>query len=112
MKKFLLLIGFVFFASLAFAQQSQLEVFSENKEKFYVILDGTQQNEKSQDRVLIKDLKAEYGYKLKIIMDDNSTAKMEINQQVYLVPNERSTFLITKNKNGKMVLKQRGTTRL
>ncbi|MFY7665937.1 hypothetical protein, partial [Flavobacterium sp.] len=66
-----LVLLFAFFSQLYFAQTSTITTFSQEGERFYVILDGVRQNDSPSTNVQITDLKKP-NYLLKIIFEDSS----------------------------------------
>src|SRR5688572_19494506 len=68
-KLFLLLaLGLTTFTS-AFSQSNNLVVYSEDGQKFYLILNGVKQNDKAETNVKVTGLN-QPGYKAKVIFED------------------------------------------
>ena len=86
----MLLIG----GSAAFAQNSNAIIFSENGEKFTVILNGLRQNEKPETNVKVEGLNADF-YKMKIIFEDAALGQNNFN--LSMEPATETTFIIKKN---------------
>lgn len=87
-----------------FAQGGSLTFFSQNGERFYVILDGIRQNSTAATNVKITDL-TRPNYKAKIIFEDPSIPS--IDKTVFVQDIETKTYLdmvynIRRNKNGVM----------
>lgn len=101
-----LLLLFAFFTQAYFAQTSTITTFSQEGERFYVILDGVRQNDTPSTNVQITDLKKP-NYLLKIIFEDSSIPT--INENVYLLDYDEKrmnvTYNIKKDKKGKYRLR-------
>lgn len=101
-----LVLLFAFFSQLYFAQTSTITTFSQEGERFYVILDGVRQNDSPSTNVQITDLKKP-NYLLKIIFEDSSIPT--INENVYLLDYDEKrmnvTYNIKKDKKGKYKLR-------
>jgi len=103
MKKTLLLLSLIVFTSLGFSQRSNLIVFSENGERFQVVLNGILQNGQAETNVLITDLIAP-SYQLKLLFESPSIP--DLSKSVYFNdPNTQLTLRLKKNKKGKYVLR-------
>lgn len=104
MKTKLLIIS-LFFVQLFFAQSSTVTIFSEEGERFYVIVNGVSQNDTPGTNVVVTDLNKP-NYLFKVIFEDQSLGS--INQNVYLLDYDDKrvnlSFSVRKNKKGKMVL--------
>ena len=83
------------FAMLAFvaakAQTSNLIFFTENGERFSVVLNGMLQNEQPETNIKVTDLPAP-SYKVKIVFDDPKLK--EFNKTVYLNPGTETTYAV------------------
>lgn len=106
MKRIYLLIH-LFFISLVFsfaqAPLSQAVIFSEQGERFQVVLNGLLQNQDFKTNVRLKDLTNEY-YTCKIIFEDQTIP--DIDKSYFPVPpSEEITYKIKKNGKGKYELK-------
>ncbi len=88
--------------SIAFAQTSNAVLFTENGEKFTVILNGLRQNAKPETNVKLTDLPAPQ-YKMKVIFEDPRL--VEENFNLFLEPGLERSFSIKKNSKGKYVLR-------
>lgn len=75
------LLLFCSIVQIAFAQNSSLTVFSQEGERFYVVLDGIRQNDMPMTNVKITDLDRP-NYKVKVIFDNASID--DINKNVFL----------------------------
>ncbi len=88
--------------STAFAQNSNAIIFTENGEKFTVILNGLRQNDKPETNVKIEGLNANY-YKLKVIFDDAALGQNNFNMGIE--PGTETTYIIKKNNKNVYVLR-------
>jgi hypothetical protein len=89
---------------LTFAQGGSLIVFSQNGERFYVILDGIKQNNAPATNVKVTDL-TRPTYRAKIIFED--PAIPPIDKTVYVQDYDTKTYMevvynLRRNKNGVM----------
>ena len=102
MKKIISTVTLLLFVMIVRAQTSNVIVFTENGERFYVILNGLRQNEKAETNVKITDLNANF-YKMKIIFDDKQLGEKNFN----LGFNEgmETSFVVKKNAKGEYVLR-------
>jgi len=98
-----LLFLFLFTSQLFFAQTSSITVFSQEGERFYVIVNGVRQNDAPATNVKVTDLEKP-NYLVKIIFEDQSIASL--NQNVYLLDYDEKrtnvTFNLKRDKKGKM----------
>ncbi len=95
----LLLAGLLF---PAFSQKSNLIVFSENGERFQVVLNGVLQNADPETNVLITDLIAP-SYKLKIIFEGEIP---DLDKTIYYQNgSSQDTYMVKANKKGEYVLR-------
>ena len=102
MKRNLLLIVALVFATMAQAQISNLIFFSEQGERFSVILNGVLQNYSPETNIKVTDLPA-HGYKLKIIFENKQLPQIDKNlafQQGF-----ESNFVIKKNNKGEYIVR-------
>ncbi len=99
-----LLSTFALFAIMvsAYAQTSNVIVFTENGEKFYVILNGLRQNDKPETNVKLTELNADF-YKMKIIFDDKRLGEKMFN--LGFNQGMETTMVIKKNSKGEYVLR-------
>lgn len=102
MKRLLLSI----FATVTFltvnAQSSNVILFTEDGEKFTVILNGARQNDTPDTQVKITGLNANT-YKLKVIFEDPANGTMDKN--LFFNEGMETAFNIKKNKKGEWVLR-------
>jgi len=96
MKKVSLLFMALVCITFAKAQKSNLIMFSEQGEKFSLILNGILQNEKPETNVKVTDLVAP-SYKLKIIFED-SFRTIYFNE-----PGVEATYCVKRNNKGEYV---------
>ncbi len=100
--QFCLLLGAILMVSSADAQKSNAIFFTENGEKFTVILNGLRQNESPETNVKVEGLNANY-YKLKVIFDN--AALGENNFNLNIEPGTETTYVIKKNNKNAYVLR-------
>ncbi|KAF0201325.1 MAG: hypothetical protein FD170_2784 [Bacteroidetes bacterium] len=99
----LLLLAALAFSSNAFSQvYTNLIFFSEQGERFTVILNGIRQNTTPETNVKVTDLIAP-NYKLKVIFDDPNLG--ELDKNLMFNQGTETTFVITKNKKNEYVLR-------
>ncbi|MCF8373738.1 MAG: DUF4476 domain-containing protein [Bacteroidales bacterium] len=110
MKTIFISLTLLLFVNVSFSQNCNVVFFSEDGDKFLVVLDGIQFNEQGETNVKITDVTAT-NHTVKIIFEDKS--KGEINKNLYLqTPNKESTFIIKKNKKGEYKLRFNGETNI
>jgi hypothetical protein len=86
-----------------YGQLSNLIVFSEQGEKFYLILNGIKQNPNPETNVKVTDLNAD-SYKLKIIFEDQSIPAMD--KSIYFATRGNEfTYNVKQNNKGEYVLR-------
>ncbi len=86
----------------AIAQRSNLIIFSENGERFQVVLNGVLQNADAETNVLISNLIAP-SYKLKIIFQDEIA---DLDKTIYFQNgSSQDTYALKTNKKGEYVLR-------
>jgi len=109
--KLLLFCTILFSAFSAYAQMPQttgnLTIFSEDGDKFYLILNGEKQNNVAQTNLRIEDLPQPY-YNAKIIFEDQNIP--EVSKSHLMITDFNNVFMdvtykIKKDKNGKVALK-------
>lgn len=101
--KNLLLLLFAFFAfSFAEAQSTNLIFFTEQGERFSVILNGILQNEKPETNIKITDLPAP-SYKLKVIFEDEKLPQLD--KTLYFNQGTETTFTIKRNNKNEYVVR-------
>ncbi|MGD0710851.1 MAG: DUF4476 domain-containing protein [Bacteroidales bacterium] len=101
-KKSFLLLAFLLSISGIFAQKTNLIFFSEQGEKFSVVLNGVLQNANPVTNVKVTDLPAP-SYKLKIIFRDSTLPQVDKNLMFHT--GTETTFDIKKNNNGEYVVR-------
>lgn len=110
MKNILTTLAFIIFISfVGIAQKSSLSFFSQEGEKFYVILNGIRQNDKPSANVKITDLDL-YNYKAKIIFENPELGS--INKDLFTRDADgnfsETVYNIRKDKKGVYTLKFSG----
>lgn len=92
--------------SAQFQPTGSLTFFSEDGDKFYVILNGERQNDVAQTNIRIEDLPQPY-YSTRIIFDDKSIADISKNTMLANADGVLmdATYRIKKDRNGKRVLR-------
>ncbi len=101
-KTFTLSCMLIFISIFSFAQKTNLIFFSDQGEKFYVVLNSVLQNSTAETNVKVTDLVAP-NYKLKIIFADSSIATLDKN--LMFEQGTESTFNIKKNNKGEYVVR-------
>ena len=91
MKHLILLLLVVFSFSAAQSQPSNLAFFTENGERFSVIMNGMLQNSQPETNIVVTDLPAP-SYKVKILFEDKNLR--EINKTIYVNPGMEATYAI------------------
>ena len=84
------------------AQTSNAIVFTENGEKFTVILNGLRQNDQPETNVKIEGLNANF-YKMKVIFEDEALGQNNFNMGIE--PGTETTYIIKKNNKNAYVLR-------
>jgi hypothetical protein len=107
MKKALLFISFLI-STVIFVQAQKtgnLTVFSEDGDRFYLVLNGEKQNDKPQTNIRVEELPQPY-YSAKIIFADSSLATISKNLQLSDADNKMMdvTYRVRKDKSGKVKL--------
>lgn len=103
MKKTILLIYVMAMSLFTFAQSSNLIIFSENGERFSVVLNGILQNAQPETNVMITDLLAN-SYKVKILFENSEVP--DLDKTVYFQEmNSQATYRLVQNKKGEYVLR-------
>lgn len=80
----------------SFAQTANAVLFTENGERFTVILNGVRQNQRAETNVKIANLTADV-YKMRIIFEDKRLGVMD--NTLYLYFGEETTYAIRKKKS-------------
>lgn len=105
MKKYTtLLVLLVALVTGAFAQGHNLVVFSEQGEKFYVVVNGVRQNNEPQTNVRVTGLNGSM-YAFKVIFADASLGELDKNLPMPAGPPMEYNFKVKKDKNGAYVLR-------
>src|SRR3972149_2751004 len=86
----------------AFSQKSNAIFFTENGERFTVILNGVRQNPSPETNVMVTELNAP-NYKLKVLFEKQTPGTLDKN--LYLEPGTERTFAIKQNNKGEYVLR-------
>ena len=102
MKNLLLLLLAFFAFSFAEAQSTNLIFFTEQGERFSVILNGILQNEKPETNIKITDLPAP-SYKLKVIFEDEKLPQLD--KTLYFNQGTETTFTIKRNNKNEYVVR-------
>ncbi|MBK6641612.1 MAG: DUF4476 domain-containing protein [Bacteroidetes bacterium] len=84
------------------AQQSNAIVFTENGERFTLILNGLRQNTQPETNVKIEGLTANF-YKLKVIFEDAALGQSNFN--LAIEPGTETTYIIKKNNKNAYVFR-------
>lgn len=100
-----LLYASTFFCAGAFAQTRDLVVFSDDGQKFTLIVDGDVKNADPAARVVATDIRNETPLCL-VRFEDNSIA--DIKQNMWLEPGKEYTVVVTTNKKGVRVMRPQG----
>jgi hypothetical protein len=102
MNKLLLLVFLLFASFTGLAQHSSVVLFSEQGEKFSVVLNGILQNAVPSASIQVNDLKAT-SYKLKVLFEDQKLPP--IDKDLLFQAGDESTFCIKKNSKGIYVVR-------
>jgi len=103
MKKNAFIIVFMITASAVFGQKSNLVLFTEQGERFSVILNGVLQNEKPETNVKVTDLISP-SYKLKIIFQNSTMGSLD--KTIYFnTQGVEANYSIKKNNKGEYVVR-------
>jgi len=102
MKKAVLLLLAVYASLQVFSQTSNLVFYSQNGEKFYIILNGIRQNEKAETNVKVTGLPQPY-YKVKVIFEEKTLG--EIDKTLNFNPGTETVFSVMKNNKGEFVVR-------
>ena len=81
----------LFSLAAAKSQPSNLAFFTENGERFSVVMNGMLQNDQPQTNIKVTDLPAP-NYKVKIIFDDKNMK--DVNKTVYVNPGSETTYAV------------------
>jgi len=102
MKQLLPLLVALTTATNLLAQNSNLVFFTQNAERFYVILNGVKQNAKAETNVKVTDLNQPY-YKAKVIFEEPALG--EVDKTINFNPGMETVIAIRKNKKGEYVMR-------
>jgi hypothetical protein len=102
MKKSVLWLLLCLVGMTTLAQRSNLVFFSEQGERFLLVLNGIQQNGDPETNVKITDLPATT-YKVKVIFEDPKLPEMD--KSVFMEPGYEYTCNIKKNQKGEYVIR-------
>lgn len=100
--RFILFISCVMLFNNVFGQSSNAILFTENGERFTIILNGVRQNTEPETNVKVTGLNAEF-YKLKVIF--TNTMLGEKNFNLYLNHGTETSYSIRKNSKGEYVIR-------
>lgn len=106
MKKIFTFISIITFSLAANAQNADAVVFSENGDKFTLILNGEKQNQTPQTNVKVKGLTGEF-YQARIDFEDASLPDFT-NKNFAVHKGYEVTYVIKNNKKGEYVLRFQG----
>jgi hypothetical protein len=101
-KLFFVLIVSLSAISSAFSQKTNLIFFSENGERFTIILNGIKQNAQPETNIKVTDLPAP-SYKVKVIFADSKLG--EVNKNLLFGQGTETTFVIKKNNKGEYIIR-------
>ncbi|MBN2668841.1 MAG: DUF4476 domain-containing protein [Bacteroidales bacterium] len=105
MKIILFSISFILMIFNLKAQNSNMIVFSEQGETFYLVINGVKQNQQPQTNVKVTGLNAD-AYQVKIIFEKTLTNQKEFDKNIYFnTKGEEYTYSIKLNKKGLYALK-------
>lgn len=97
----LLLLASVFVSAHVVAQTANVVFFSEQGEKFTVVMNALRINDNPETNIRVTDLRSD-AFKVKIIFDNTNIP--DIDKNVMLAMGEEITYIIKKNKKGEYVL--------
>ncbi len=103
MKHIFTFLALALFSSAAFAQTANAVVFSENGDKFTLILNGEKQNASPQTNVKVSNLTSEF-YMARIDFEDTKLPDFS-NNNFAVQKGMESTYVIRVNKKGEYVLR-------
>lgn len=102
MRRLLLLSTLLLAVVATFGQMTNLVFFTEQGERFQVVLNGLLQNPDPETNVKVTGLPAP-SYKLKIIFEDQKIG--EVDKTLYFNQGTETTFVIKQNKKGEYVVR-------
>lgn len=89
--------------------QGDVTFFSEDGQRFYVVLNGKQYNQDPQTNVKVQDFANEYA---KSIVIFENTALGQVSMDIRIAPGVETTYMVGLNPKGKYKIKYRGETAL
>lgn len=101
MKKIGLMFAFMVAALSTFAQTGNLVIFSDDGNKFFVVVNGLRVNDQAQTNVRVTGLNADY-VNTKIVFENELIPDIE-KKTLMLTRGEEVTYVIKKNKKGETV---------
>ncbi|MEA3446713.1 MAG: DUF4476 domain-containing protein [Bacteroidota bacterium] len=105
MKKYLIIMLFLMAGKFVTAQTCNVIFFTEEGERFYLVIDGIQFNEEARTNVKASEITAT-NHKVKILFEDNSLKA--INRNLFFEkPDMEFTYVIKKNKKGAYKIRYR-----
>lgn len=102
MKNLFTLLTAILLSINLYAQNANAIIFTENGERFQVVLNGVIQNTEPGTNIKLTELVAPQ-YKLKIIFEDKSLG--EVNKNFYLEPGAEVTYNLKRKNNGEWALR-------
>lgn len=99
MKKIVLLLAAITGSLHVTSQNSNAVFFTENGERFYVVINGLRQNEKPETNVKITGLNPT-SYKVKVIFNEKSLGSVD--KSIYLEENKEYTYTIKKKSESEL----------
>ena len=110
MKNLIISTILIFLGGIASAQNCNVIFFTEEGERFTVVMDGIQFNEQAETNVKITDVTPS-AHSVKILFDNPRIEPIKKN--LFLeTPNKEQTFVIKKNKKGDYKIRFRGETEI
>ena len=100
--RFILLMAIFFLTISGFSQKTNLVFFTEQGERFYLVLNGVQQNTEPQTNVLVTGLPAP-SYKVKILFEDTQLG--EIDKNLMFGQGTETTFCVKRNNKNEWVIR-------
>ena len=97
--RLIMIISFVVIQQSLFSQTGNVAVFSENSDRFYVFINGLQQNMEPKPNVKITNLPVSQ-YKIKVVFEDNTLPQLE--KLVYTDAGQEYTYNIKRDKKGEL----------
>lgn len=108
MKSFVISVVLIVFSLSVFAQSSNLIIFSDQGENFFLVINGVKQNTNPEKNVKVTGLNADV-YSIKIMFADESIGYLDKNIYFPVHGNEY-TYVIKKNRKGDYKLRFMGDT--